>query len=155
MLYLCQNRVAGWRRKIMEKQFFNTTLVTVLILNNYLYYWMKHFYSAIIILFLFCSIAVTGIGQSTSVRTVNSKRAFQTEKIKLFPNPATDRFTVKIPSEVMKYLTINNIIGKEIRKVEARPDQSYQVSDLRRGVYIIRVFDHQDKLLTALRLTKT
>ena len=116
---------------------------------------MKHFYSAIIILFLFCSIAVTGIGQSTSVRTVNSKRAFQTEKIKLFPNPATDRFTVKIPSEVMKYLTINNIIGKEIRKVEARPDQSYQVSDLRRGVYIIRVFDHQDKLLTALRLTKT
>lgn len=100
-------------------------------------------------------IALGGVAQTTSVVKVNQNKTTFIDDVKIFPNPATDRFTINIDAGVMKYMTINNIIGKEIRRVNVHPLNSYRVDDLRRGVYIIRIFNHKDELVKALRLSKT
>lgn len=75
--------------------------------------------------------------------------------IKIYPNPATNRFVLSTASGAIEYITINNIIGKEIKKIFTRGNDSFDVSDLRRGVYIIRIFDRKDELVKAMRLSKT
>jgi len=74
--------------------------------------------------------------------------------IKVYPNPATSMITLTAQKNKVGYITINTIIGKQIRRVEASSDGRYDVSDLRRGLYIIRVFDKSDNLIKPLRLSK-
>jgi len=74
--------------------------------------------------------------------------------LKIFPNPANDRFTISIPATSVKYITINNVIGKQIRKVPMGRNKFFNVEDLKKGVYIIRIFDHKEELLKALKLSK-
>ena len=74
--------------------------------------------------------------------------------VTVYPNPATSFVTFSIDLEKVGHITINNIIGKEVRKVNATTDGKYDVSDLRNGLYIIRLFDRNEELIKALRLNK-
>jgi len=76
------------------------------------------------------------------------------QPIKVYPNPATDMVTITANLKKVGHITINNIIGKQLKKVKGSLDGRYDVSDLRRGVYIIRIFDKNDELVKALRLSK-
>ena len=114
---------------------------------------MKHIY--LIILSLLISIATNSLtGQGASTKDVRSHLRVSKVEVKLYPNPATERFSISIPSSDIKYITINNIIGKKIRKMPANPNNSYDVSDLQRGIYIVRIFDAGDNLIKAVRLSK-
>lgn len=89
-----------------------------------------------------------------SIAQPKVKQQKELSEIKIFPNPATDRFKISLPSTSIKYITINNIIGKQISKVYASPNKFYNVEDLKKGVYIIRIFDNNEELVKALRLSK-
>lgn len=95
------------------------------------------------------------LGQSAFGLNVSDSQKLRTEKINLYPNPATDQFTINIKSQSVKYITINNIIGKELKRIASPSNHTFNVGDLKRGVYIVRIFDEKDELIKALRLSKT
>jgi|GEM_PF-4823222 len=115
---------------------------------------MKHVYLLLLIGLIWSADSGLLVGQGVSSNEVVSQPILKKSSIKLFPNPATERFSINLPSSSVKYITINDIIGKEIKKIQVRTSQSYDVSDLKRGVYIIRIFDPNDELIKALRLSK-
>ncbi len=75
--------------------------------------------------------------------------------VKVFPNPAEDHFRLKIENVKVGFVSINDIVGKEIKRYKANPDHVYDVDFLRRGIYIIRVLDEKEELIKPLRLSKS
>lgn len=115
---------------------------------------MKYLYLQLLFgLLLFCC-SLSSQAQVVSPIQTKVEEKLERSEIKIFPNPAMDRFQIDLPSINVKYITINNIIGKQIRKVFASPNKHYNVDDLKKGVYIIRIFDNNEELVKALRLSK-
>ena len=115
---------------------------------------MKHLYFLLLTLTLSLATDVA-IGQASNKEEVRSHLRAKKVEVKLYPNPASDRFSISVPSADIKYITIHNIIGKKIRKVAVDPNNSYNIEDLQRGIYIVRIFDQGDNLMKAIRLSKT
>ncbi len=114
---------------------------------------MKITYLQLLFGLLLCCCSLSSQAQ-ISIAQTKVEENLERSEIKIFPNPAMDRFQISLPSIKVKYITINNIIGKQIRKVYANPNKFYNVDDLKKGVYIIRIFDHNEELVKALRLSK-
>lgn len=116
---------------------------------------MKHNYLSILfIIFLSLSgVALVGQGLNNDSGTLVVHQLKQ--DLKVFPNPASDKFSLNDTSQKLKYISINNIIGKEVKRVKVTPDNSYDISELQRGIYIVRIFNQSDELVKALRLSKT
>ena len=49
---------------------------------------------------------------------------------------------------------IYNIIGKEVKAYIHAVGNGYEINDLRKGIYVVRLFDQQGKILKVLRLNK-
>lgn len=77
------------------------------------------------------------------------------KEISVYPNPAVDFFTLSVNDETISKITVNNIIGKEVLTYNRTEMNKYDVSTLKKGIYVIRVFNHNDKLVKALRLSKS
>lgn len=77
------------------------------------------------------------------------------KEITVYPNPAVDYFTLTVNDQTISRITINNIIGKEILAYSRTELNKYDVSQLKKGIYVVRVFNHNDKLVKALRLSKS
>ncbi len=75
-------------------------------------------------------------------------------ELTIYPNPAVEYFTINAEVAV-KRITINNIVGKQMLDLQSNADNRYDVSDLKKGIYVVRVFDQNDQLLKALRLSKS
>lgn len=116
---------------------------------------MKHIYLLLLFGLLSLTTMSDVLAQSGYGIQDSDARTSKISQVKLFPNPATERFTINMDGLSLKYITINNIIGKEVRRVVTTPDHTFEVGDLKRGIYIIRIFDEKDELVKALRLSKT
>ena len=115
---------------------------------------MKKTYLQLLFGFLLCCCSLGSFAQVVSIAQPKVEQKKELSEIKIFPNPASDQFKISLPSTSVKYITINSILGKQIRKVYASPDKYYNVEDLKKGAYIIRVFDKNEELVKALRLIK-
>lgn len=76
------------------------------------------------------------------------------DDITIYPNPAIDYIMVTQSSKVDK-VWIYNILGKKVKsyKVES-PDTKYDIRDLPRGIYIVRLVNHDGDLLLTRRVNK-
>lgn len=76
------------------------------------------------------------------------------DDIRIYPNPAIDYIMVTQSSKVDK-VWIYNILGKKVKsyKVE-NPDAKYDIRDLPRGMYIVRLVNHEGELLLTRRVNK-
>lgn len=74
------------------------------------------------------------------------------EKIRVFPNPATDYFMLKNADNVSKVL-VYNIVGRQVKnfRVESSGNK-YMVNDLPKGMYVIRLLDNGNNLVQTLRI---
>ena len=81
---------------------------------------------------------------------INMKRSAQTG-ISIYPNPAIDLFHVNSEIPVGK-VEIFNIIGKKIKILENIDSNTFNVSDLRNGIYLVRIFNKHNKVLKVIRL---
>lgn len=86
-------------------------------------------------------------------KTLNVKFSSTGTDIKIFPNPADDYFVIKSDNNVAK-VGIFNIVGKEIRSYKHTPGNSYDIADLSRGIYIVRMLDARGKTIKSIRLSK-
>ncbi len=89
-----------------------------------------------------------------NVNQASGSKSINTE-IAVYPNPALDYFTLTSDGDAVKKITINNIIGKQVLSFQRNEMNKYDVSPLKKGIYVVRVFDHNDQLIKALRLSKS
>lgn len=75
------------------------------------------------------------------------------ENIKLYPNPTSDVFQITNANTVSE-LVVYNIVGKEIKTFEANNGDGYDVSDIPNGMYLVRLFDYDSKVVKVIRLSK-
>lgn len=75
------------------------------------------------------------------------------EDITIYPNPTTDfiRFT---DDEAIAQVSIHNIVGKEVMSMSHTSGKRYDVSNLKSGMYLVRLLDNNSKVLKSLRLSK-
>lgn len=102
----------------------------------------------------------TTLGSAT-LSTRISRTATETEAqgpptaVRLYPNPAVDRFFVEVPRGVdLGRVEVTNTLGRRIKRFE-RPSEGsdgYDISKLPDGLYLISIFDDSGKKLKTLRL---
>ena len=107
-------------------------------------------YIVAISLLIFSSIVLFGQQQSTQF---NEKKITQID-VNIYPNPVEDYFHLST-IENIKFISINNIAGKEVKKFVVRGSMEYSISDLRKGIYIVRIFDTHDEPVKVVRLSKS
>ena len=71
--------------------------------------------------------------------------------ISIYPNPVADYFKINSNIEVTK-IEIYNLIGKRVKVLQNNSSGLFDVSDLRNGIYLVRVFGKSGKALKVLRL---
>lgn len=109
-------------------------------------------------IFSYLLILTLAIGQAVYAPCLaqSSYEKIADNDIKIYPNPAVDQFTLELNTDIkIKSISINNIIGKEVMKFPISRDQIYNVSGLKRGIYIVRVFSENDEPVKVLRLSKS
>lgn len=90
---------------------------------------------------------VNGVASSTEDEIYNNSMT-------LFPNPTIEYFSIKNDRNVAK-VSLMNVIGKEVWSKNHRPNTQYDVADLYKGMYIVRLIDSSGKLIKTMRLNKT
>lgn len=75
-------------------------------------------------------------------------------KITIYPNPAADYIQVQDRDNVVSSVIIYNLAGRKIRTFEIDGDNSLNISDLPKGMYLMQFLDKKDKLVSTQRLSK-
>jgi len=73
--------------------------------------------------------------------------------ILLYPNPVNDFFHISSDENVAS-IAMYNIVGRHIQSEVHRTGQSHDVSNLDKGLYLVRILDRNQKTLKVIRLTK-
>lgn len=73
--------------------------------------------------------------------------------IRVFPNPASDYFQISNSSQVSK-IVIYNVLGKEVKTLFHYNSANHDISDLRKGIYMVRLLDNKNKVIKTVRLSK-
>ena len=89
--------------------------------------------------------------QSTTLDTIVQPKK-KDIKIKIYPNPATDFFTLEANIPIGK-VEIFNIVAEKIKTIYST-DQEYNVAELPRGTYLVRIYNLQNQTLKTLRIRK-
>ena len=75
------------------------------------------------------------------------------ENLKVYPNPAKSYFSVT-ENEAVLTIELYNIVGRKLNSYEMKAGMKYDISDLQKGMYLVRLIDHNDKVVKTLRLQK-
>ncbi|MFZ1705159.1 MAG: T9SS type A sorting domain-containing protein [Saprospiraceae bacterium] len=74
--------------------------------------------------------------------------------IRVFPNPTTDYFQISNASQVNK-VVIYNVLGKEVKTLFHYNSANHDISDLRKGIYMVRLLDSKNRVIKTIRLSKS
>lgn len=85
--------------------------------------------------------------------TTPTQDLFANGEVQIFPNPTINAFQIKNDKHVRR-VKIYNIIGKEVANYNHIRGSQYEVSNYQKGIYIIRLFDQNYKMIKVLRLNK-
>lgn len=88
----------------------------------------------------------------TSLTT--SREDVSYDQITLFPNPATDHFSLKGDVTDVRNLEILDANGKLLDRMNYGIGNQYSVSDLPSGLYFVRLIDRRNEQVRTIRLHK-
>jgi hypothetical protein len=72
----------------------------------------------------------------------------------VYPNPAIDYIQIQDVNDV-KYLEVYNALGRKISDFSVSNNGKYDVSDLPRGMYMVRMLDKHKNIIRTQRISKT
>jgi hypothetical protein len=74
--------------------------------------------------------------------------------VHLYPNPADDYFQIANGEEVRR-VVVHNIVGRQVKAFNNVQDgDRLSVSDLPTGLYLVRMWDKDDRTVATVRLSK-
>ena len=82
-----------------------------------------------------------------------SSKDVNVNTIRVFPNPTTDYFQIANGSQVSK-IVLYNVLGKEVKTFFNYNNANHDVSDLRKGIYMVRMLDAKNRVIKTVRLSK-
>ena len=95
---------------------------------------------------------ILGVISTTFNVVTTSTKELSKDAIKIYPNPTSDFFQISDPN--VSTVTIFNIVGNKMRTYDAIRDRYYDVSDLKEGLYLVRMMDRSNKVIKTVRLSK-
>ena len=75
------------------------------------------------------------------------------EDLVIYPNPTTDLFQIKNDANVST-VSIYNIVGRQISTLNHSQGMVHDVSNLRAGMYLVRLENQNGEVVKAMRLSK-
>lgn len=99
------------------------------------------------------TVLTTGVYTFEARSTTTSTTDFEKQAIRIYPNPTTDQIKLT-ENDLVKGLTVYNIVGRKVKSFVASPDASYDISDLPTGVYLVGLLDEDNQVLKTLRVSK-
>lgn len=77
------------------------------------------------------------------------------KKISVFPNPAVDFIGLSdADSKSVNKITLLNVMGRAVKTFQVEKGMKYNVASLKRGMYLVQLVDHKNKIITTQRLNK-
>ena len=96
---------------------------------------------------------VTAIFRFTQMQPNSTERVSEAE-VTIYPNPTTDYFNIRSDRNIGS-VAVYDLLGKEILRKDTHGQHArIQVGTLSKGVYIVRVLDHEGQVITTKRLRK-
>ena len=92
-----------------------------------------------------------------SAKIVFSQSAFkgmERPDLAIFPNPAVDFIAVNDEDAVVNQIVIFNLVGKRVRSFDAAPNERFPVGDLPKGMYLVQLLDHDNKIINTQKVNK-
>lgn len=107
------------------------------------------------LLFIFLLCFTIGLSaQSDAAGSEQATFSAQTySSIEVFPNPATAYIGVNAPDQV-SLIKVFNLVGRHMKTFVIAQDEKHYIGDLPRGMYLVQLVNHQDKVVTTKRLNK-
>jgi hypothetical protein len=112
--------------------------------------------TGIVIMNIYSDVAYTNLLDSVSIflnisLPPNSSKILNSDReISIYPNPATSYFQLNGNPNIGK-IEVFNMIGKKIKTFE-KSQTSYNVRDLRNGMYLLRLHDAKGQVMKVIRL---
>ncbi|MFK8103982.1 MAG: T9SS type A sorting domain-containing protein [Saprospiraceae bacterium] len=75
-------------------------------------------------------------------------------KVKVYPNPASNFIGLRYKGSAVKELVIYNLLGKKMKSFLYNADQTYNIASLPKGMYLVRIIGHDNKVIKTQRLSK-
>ena len=76
------------------------------------------------------------------------------QDLSVFPNPTTEFISVNDHTEQVGHIAVFNLLGKKVKDFEFVKGETYQVSDLPKGMYLVQIQDKSHKILTTHKVHK-
>ena len=73
--------------------------------------------------------------------------------IRVYPNPAIDYIMIT-DNEAVSQVWIYNILGRRVKTYNVEIDTKYDIRDLPRGMYIVRLVNRNSELVMTRRINK-
>ena len=80
------------------------------------------------------------------------KKPVTAHEIMIYPNPAVEYFHIDSEKEIKK-IDMFNLIGRKVRTLYNNGSNVYDISDMRKGIYLLRIFDKDNRVLKVARLS--
>jgi hypothetical protein len=98
-------------------------------------------------------VSQTKAGAAVVADIALSSNNFNLEELVIYPNPADNFFFIKSDQNVNK-VVFSNIMSKEIRSETHNKGQSHDITELPRGIYLVRLIDNKGRTIKTLKLNK-
>lgn len=102
---------------------------------------------------LFISLSVGTSAQSVHGFPSLENQENPVEILKVFPNPAVEYFQITESFSARK-ISIYTMFGREVKSFTYQRDSQYNISDLKTGMYIVKIMDENNKIIKAIKLQK-
>ncbi len=117
---------------------------------------MKQF---LLVIFLFSFLTLSAsteivpvVNDDLSIVDLNPIKEFYS--IKIYPNPAEDHIQIT-NSENIRRVVVHNLVGRRVKEFNnINSGDRMNISDLPSGLYLVRLWDHNKRVVTTLRLSK-
>lgn len=77
----------------------------------------------------------------------------QTEDLRVFPNPVTTTFEIGHSDRVVD-IRILNMVGRQVKQFDYAADETYDITDLPQGMYLVQLRDGSDDVVHTQRIKK-
>lgn len=105
-------------------------------------------------MFAFLAFSHSGVEQSEALPIPPSSIFEDQNPISIYPNPATHYISIDNDVNVQE-ITIYSLTGRKVlsfKDVEA--EERYDVTELPSGMYLVRIVDTSNKIITTQRISK-